>query len=133
MRSEAAAGSRSAGRRAASTRDDGIAVHRPGGRDQGATLRVELAHDQGLPGHAVEGLFDLGLDEGGLVLDHHYLVEPSGHPAELGRVERPGKGDPDEAQPEVGAGIGVEAQLVERPHGDGVGVTAGHNAQSGPG
>ena len=115
MRARRAAGSRSAGSRAASDPSDGVAVDRPGVRDERAPVGVDLAHDERLLGSAVEGLLDLGLDERRLVLDHQHLFEPGGEAAEISAVERPRHGDLDEPQSEVMAGFGVQTHVFQRP------------------
>ncbi len=111
---------------------DGVAVDRTGGGHQRAALVVGLADDEGGMALAVEGLFDLGLDERRLVLDDEHFVEALSHGAHLGNVERPREAEPDEAQAHAATGVGVDAHVLERPEDHGVRVPCGNDADRGP-
>src|SRR5690606_4677935 len=104
-----------------------------GGQDPVALL-VVLADDRGAVAlEVVEQLLHLALDEGVLLLDHEDVAQAAGEGADAQRPERPGHADLVDADAQLAAAVGVEAEVLQRLQHVQVALAGGDDAQAGVG
>src|SRR3546814_2488841 len=77
----------------------------------------------------VEQLLHLAFDEAVLLLDHEDVLEPARERADAHRLQRPGHADLVDADAQPRAGIGVEAEVLERLQHVQIRLAGGHDAQ----
>ena len=96
-----------------------------------AAGRVELAGHARRAGHAVEDFLHLRFDQRTLFLDGEHLGQAGGKFAHTGFLQRPGHGDLEQAQAQVGRHFLVDAQVGQRLAQVGIGLAGGGQAQGG--
>src|SRR3546814_17011520 len=77
----------------------------------------------------VEQLLHLAFDEAVLLLDHEDVLEPARERADAHWPQRPGHADLVDADAQPRAGIGVEAEVLERLKHVQMRLAGGHDAQ----